>query len=112
MIDSYTFGQMVIKGKSYTKDLIIYPDRVKSPWWRKTGHLLTLSDIDDVIAKNPETLIIGTGYIGLMKVDEDVKKFAKDHEIDLIIQKSKQAAKTYNERHSKEIVFAAFHLTC
>ncbi len=112
MIDSYTFGQMVIKGKFYTKDLIIYPDRVKSPWWRKTGHLLTLSDIDDVIAKKPETLIIGTGYIGLMKVDEDVKKFAKDHEIHLIIQKSKQAAKTYNERHSKETVFAAFHLTC
>ncbi len=112
MIDSYKFGQMVIEGKSYTKDLIIYPDRVKSPWWRKTGHLLTLCDIDDVLAKNPDTLIVGTGYTGLMKVDDEVKKYAKDHEINLIIQKSKQAVRTFNERHPKTSVFAAFHLTC
>jgi len=112
MIDSYTFGRMVIEEKSYTKDLIIYPDMVKSPWWRKTGHLLTLSDIDDVLSKNPDTLIVGTGYIGLMKVDEEVKKYAEDNGINLIIQKSKQAVQTFNQRHSKAGVFAAFHLTC
>jgi hypothetical protein len=112
MIDAYSFGRMVIEGKPYTKDLIIYPDRVKSPWWRKTGHLLTLTDLDELLAKNPDTIIVGTGYMGLMKVDEEVKKYAKDHGINLIIQKSKQAVRTFNKRHSKTSVYGAFHLTC
>jgi hypothetical protein len=29
MIDSYDFGAIVIDGKRYSSDVIIYPDRVK-----------------------------------------------------------------------------------
>jgi len=112
MIDSYKFGQMVIDGKKYTKDLVIFPDKIKSSWWRETGHLLTLSDIKDVLHKDPEILIIGTGYMGLMKVDDEVKKYAKDNGIELIIQKSKKAVQIFNEKQSKGRVFGAFHLTC
>ena len=39
-IDRYAFGNIVIDGKAYTKDVIIFPDRVYSPWWRKDGHFL------------------------------------------------------------------------
>jgi hypothetical protein len=112
MIDSYKFGQMVIDGEKYTKDLIIYPDKVKSSWWRKTGHLLTLDDIKDVLTQNPDILIIGTGYMGLMKVDDEVKKYAKDKGIDLIIQKSRKAVQIFNQKQSEARVFGAFHLTC
>lgn len=112
MIDSYKFGQMVIDGKKYTKDLIIYPDKVKSSWWREKGHLLALDDIKDVLIENPEILIIGTGAMGLMKVTDEVKKYAKDKGIKLIVQKSKKAAQTFNQKQSEGRVFGAFHLTC
>jgi hypothetical protein len=112
MIDSYRFGRMVIDGKTYTKDLIIYPDIIKSPWWREAGHFLALNDIKDVLANNPETLIIGTGYWGLMKVEDEVKKQAKKKGIQLIIQNSKKAVQTFNNIHSQGRVFAAFHITC
>ncbi|MFO7980738.1 MAG: MTH938/NDUFAF3 family protein [Candidatus Aminicenantes bacterium] len=112
MIDSYKFGQMVIDGKKYTKDLIIYPDKIKSSWWRDTGHLLTLKDIKDVLSQSPKTLVVGTGYLGLMKVDNEVRKYAKEKGIDLIIQNSKKAVKTFNEKQSEGQVFGAFHLTC
>jgi len=112
MIDSYKFGQMVIDGKKHTKDLIIFPDKVKSSWWRKKGHLLTLDDLEDVLSRDPEILIVGTGYMGLMKVDDEVKKYAEEKGIKLIIQKSKKAVQTFNQKQSEGQVFGAFHLTC
>ncbi|MFW6140649.1 MAG: Mth938-like domain-containing protein, partial [Acidobacteriota bacterium] len=112
MIDSYKFGQMVIDGKKYTKDLIIYPEEVKSSWWRETGHLVTLEDLKEVFAHNPKILIIGTGYMGLMKVDHEVKKYAEGKVIKLIIQNSKKAVQTFNQKQSEGPVFGAFHLTC
>jgi len=36
MIEAYTFGRMVIDGKSYQQDLIIHQGRVPADWWRKT----------------------------------------------------------------------------
>ncbi len=33
-IDHYVFGKMVVDGKTYTSDLIVYPDRVDPSWWR------------------------------------------------------------------------------
>jgi len=42
MIEHYSFGRIVIDGKEYTKDLIIYPDKIRANWWRKEGHKLRL----------------------------------------------------------------------
>ena len=46
MIESYSFGRMVIDGIRYTKEVIIFPDsRILSPWWRNQGHVLTADDL-------------------------------------------------------------------
>jgi len=112
MIDSYKFGQMVIDGTKYSKDVIIFPDKIKSPWWRETGHSLKLNDIRDVLNQNPETLVVGTGYMGLMKVEDEVENYFREQGIQLIIQNSKKAVKTFNKKQSEGKVFGAFHLTC
>ena len=66
-IDSYSFGRIVINGKTYTSDVIIYPDRVHAPWWRKDGHLLQLADLAEALQAKPDVLVIGTGYAGVMR---------------------------------------------
>ncbi len=48
-IEHYSFGTITIDGKSYTSDVIIYPERVDSSWWRKQGHSLHIVDLKDVI---------------------------------------------------------------
>ena len=48
-IDSYRFGQVVIDGDPYTKDVIILPERVIGGWWRKEGHALHPADLEVVI---------------------------------------------------------------
>jgi hypothetical protein len=112
MIDSYSFGQIIIKGKTYNSDVIIYQDKVDHKWWRKDGHLLQRDDLSDIIKCNPEILIIGTGQTGLMEVPEDTKRFVQSKGIKLIIDDTENACKIYNNLISKNNVIAALHLTC
>lgn len=113
MIESYGFGRIVVDGKEYTTDLIIFPDRVKDGWWRKQGHRLYIEDIEEVIEKRPEVLVVGTGYSGLMTVPAETKRYIEDSGMKLIIQPTKQACETYNKLiQSGKKAVAAFHLTC
>lgn len=110
-IETYKFGEMVIDGKSYKKDVIIYPDRVFSPWWRQSGHRLIREDLEDIFSYDPHTVVIGTGKFGMMKVEDALlAEFEKRH-IETLILKTDTAVDKYNELNSTRII-GAFHLTC
>jgi hypothetical protein len=112
MIDSYDFGEIVIDSKSYTSDVIIYPDRVNSSWWRKEGHELGIDDLGDVLDKKPDVVIVGTGNPGLMKILPETEKLIKSKGVRLIVQPTKEACKTYNHLSPSLKVIALLHLTC
>lgn len=112
MIEEYQFGRMVIGGKAYTSDLILFPDKIFSSWWRKSGHKLCLQDLEEVIRKKPDILIIGTGALGIMKVNDEVRQYTQREGITLIIEKTGMAVQTYNHHPSGKKIIAAFHLTC
>ena len=115
LIDFYDFGRIKIDGKFYEKDVIIFLDRVFSPWIKKTGHYIDVEEllsIPDLLKDNPELVIIGTGYDGVTKVDSSAENFLKSTGIEVIIQKTIEAWKTYNEMSKNKKVVALFHLTC
>jgi hypothetical protein len=106
---------MVINGKRYTSDVIIFPDRVLDGWWRREGHRLYVEDLKEVLSAEPkpEVLVVGTGYSGLMKVSPGVEEVLRGSGIKLIAQPTKRACQTFNELlKSGRRVVAAFHLTC
>lgn len=111
-INSYSFGRIVIEGKAYTSDLIIYPDRVDSSWWRKEGHILNICDIEEIVKKEPEVLVVGCGNPGLMKVLKETRDFIESEGIRLISESTEEACKLYNRLHPTKKVVAALHLTC
>ena len=113
MIESYDFGKITIDGKTYTSDLIIYPDHVDSSWWRKTSHKLGTYDIpDEVFKQNPDVILVGTGFYDDMKVLPDTKKLIESKGIKLIVDNTKKASDTYNQLSKTQKVIALFHLTC
>lgn len=115
MIDSYDFGLIVVKGKRYTSDVIVFPEKVIDKWWRKEGHRIYVDDLKEVFshAPLPEVLVVGTGHYGLVKVMPEVEKALETHKVKSIIQPTKEAYKTFNElcRAGKRVV-GVFHLTC
>ncbi len=112
IIDSYQFGQIVVNGKKYASDVIIFSDRVKDNWWRKTGHQLCLEDIAEVITGNPEVLVVGTGASGLMKVLPEVREVIDAGANKLIVESTDKACNTYNQLCCSQRLIAALHLTC
>lgn len=112
MIESSSFGQMVIDGQSYTSDLLITLSGIKASWWRKTGHRLCLDDLEEVLQEEVEVFVIGTGFSGLMKVEKEVEIFALSKGIELIIEKTEKAARSFNRVSSQKKAIGAFHLTC
>ncbi len=112
MIDSYSFGKIIIDKKMFTSDVIIYPEEVNDSWWRKSGHLLQKEDLTEIIQYNPDVLIVGTGDNGLMKVPKDIKHFLESRGIELISEKTRKACDIYNKLKGKRKIVAALHLTC
>lgn len=113
MIEKYEFGRIVIDGKAYTDDVRIIDGKVLPKWWRKEGHFLDTGDLEEVFAYSVKILIVGTGHSGLMKVGESVRKYCKEHDIELIEMITAEAVSKYNEISKKgKGVAGAFHLTC
>ena len=104
---------MIIDDSLYTKDVIIYPDgRIHSPWWRKQGHVLTKEDLAELVAAGPETIICGTGAMGVMRPTDELKEYLASGNIEFIFQKSGNAVETYNQLSGNKKVGGCFHLTC
>ncbi|MEJ2697649.1 MAG: Mth938-like domain-containing protein [Candidatus Sulfobium sp.] len=112
IVDDYSFGRIVIDGKTYTSDVIVYPDRVDASWWRKEGHYLQEEDLRDIIAFGPDILVIGTGNSGAMKVPEGTIAFLDSKGIRVIVEKTAKAVEIFNEESKKGKTVGAFHLTC
>ncbi|MFQ6107720.1 MAG: Mth938-like domain-containing protein [Thermoplasmata archaeon] len=112
MIDSYEFGRIVVNGREYRSDVIIHSEGVDSSWWRKEGHSLCVEDLERIMTRHPRILIVGTGYSGVMKVPPEVVKMLDSRGIEVIVRRTAEACKEYNERAGSQGVVAALHLTC
>ena len=113
MISSYSFGHIVVDGKEYNSDIIIYPDgRIQSSWWRESGHLLSTDDISELIKEKPELIIAGTGASGIMKPDQSLEEELNSRSIEFLALPTGDAAEMYNSIYKERRVGACLHLTC
>ncbi len=113
MVEDYGFGRIVIGGKTYTRDVIVGRDWIRPDWWRKEGHAVHLEDIREILERNPEVVVFGTGAYGVMKVRDEVIEELKRRGIEVVCEPTAKAVEIYNEllKKGKNVVLAA-HLTC
>ncbi len=111
-IEHYSFGKITIDGETYTSDVIIYPERVDSLWWRKEGHTLHIEDLQDVLNANPAVVVVGTGFFGIMKVPKETIAYLESKGIEVHAARTGKAVEVFNAFQKNKKVIAAFHLTC
>ncbi len=110
-IDSYEFGTIVIDGRTYRTDLLIWPARIKSDWWRSESHLLQIPDVFEALAADIQVMVVGTGAYGRMAVAPELIAYLKEKGIDLVARPSGEAGRIINQMgHGRWA--AALHLTC
>jgi len=111
MIDSYTFGSIVIDGKEYNHDVIVYKDKIDS-WWREQGHNVTIDDLKK-LPGGIEVFVMGNGASSCCAFPDESKKYLEKKGIEVIIEDTGMAYKTYNKlvKEGKNVA-GGFHLTC
>ena len=120
MIEEYKFGSITIDGQTYHYDVEVRWTGEVLDWLRNESHIIDVEDIIGAIEQNPETIIIGTGESGVAQVTEESQREIKLRGIELIIDRTEAAAKTFNirkedsleEEGAQEKVIGLFHLTC
>lgn len=113
MIESYSFGNMKVRGEDHRNDLKIIDRQIVGNWWRREGHALYPEDIDDILYSAAETLVVGTGAYGNMKITEEAAKTVEGKGIKLVAAPTKEAVTIFNNLNSQgKKVAGAFHLTC
>lgn len=120
MIEAYHFGSITIDGKNYNHDVEVRWTGQVLEWWRQESHIIDVKDVERAVAEGPETIIIGTGESGVARVTENAENFIKEKGIELIIDKTGEATKTFNiikeeseeEEGEQRKAIGLFHLTC
>jgi hypothetical protein len=111
-IERYEFGLIVIEGQTFKTDLLIWPGRIKSDWWRQEAHLLHLDDVAEALAANPQVLVVGQGEPGKMQVDPALAAYLKDRGVELMVHPTREACRVINDLSGTRRLAAALHLTC
>ena len=113
MITDFSFGKIVVGGVSFTNDIKILQGKVIPDWWRKSGHVVDVGDVADMLDSQPDILLLGKGQPGLMKSTRSLQQLLESKGIELIEEKTTSAIKTFN-RLTKEgkNVCAGFHVSC
>ncbi len=109
IINSTSFGSITIENKTYNHDVWIFTD--KTIQRRDRNHKFTLEEFNLLTKDNPEILLIGTGQYGIVNINKEVIKAAKERNIELVYDKTPVAIKKFNKLTDKKIA-AAFHTTC
>jgi len=116
-IDKFSFGSIVIDGKKYSRDVLLFANGMVKK--RKGGflmfgsHNIRKEEIKELAEDRPEAVIIGTGTSGKASLAPEVEDWAKEKNLNLIVQPSHEAVAKLNElRGQKKEVAALIHITC
>lgn len=113
VLENYRFGRIEADGHTYTEDIKVIKGRVVPYWWRNNGHRLAEADIQDILAADPDILVIGTGNSGRMEVPDNVHRKLVKAGIQLVVEKTAAAVDQYNRLQAEgRDVAGGFHLTC
>lgn len=112
-IRDFQFGQIWVQGQICSKDLKICGEELICPWWRKKGHQVDVDDVQDLIALQPETIVLGMGTPGLMKATANLKKTLQQRGLRLVEIPTPEAVQEYTRLSAQgQTVGLGLHLFC
>jgi hypothetical protein len=114
-ITHYSFGKMVIDGKTYRSDVAILPGGKVSRWsFELSSHEIWAEHLRDFVSDRVGTIIIGTGFGGraaLTAPARDMIDKLKAEGVVVHIDLTSDAVQLYNASPKKGLL-AFFHLNC
>ena len=103
--------------KLHFKDCKVWPGGARAWDWGETGthHSpgIQLVDIEEVLEKGAETIILTRGQFGRLDISPQVETFLRERGVDYHIEKTRKAVALFNELVQQgKRVGGVFHSTC
>jgi hypothetical protein len=116
-IEKTKFGSISIAGNKYETDILIRLDgnleKRKKKLSREvfgTSHILSLAEAEFVYEKGAETIIIGSGQDGMLKLSDEAAAFFKKKGCKVTLLPTPEAMHAWNKARNPSI--GLFHITC
>ena len=116
-VDSFRFGLIVIDGKKYVRDVLVFPDgtmrKRKGGFWKFGSHTIKREEIDQLVKADPEEIIVGTGTSAKARLTPDTESWANEAKLNLVVLSSQEAVERFNRlvQEGKRVA-ALIHITC
>jgi len=116
-IDELNFGSIVVEGKKYRRDILIFADgtvkKRKGSFLVFGSHKIKKHELEELSQGQPETIIVGTGTSGAARIAPEAESWAKGKDLSLLVQPSYDAVTRLNELvEQKKKIAALMHITC
>ena len=118
-IDSTEFGSITIDGTPYSHDVLIrlsgeVVKRKKklSKKYYGTSHVISRDEAEFIYEKGGETLVLGSGQYGNVKLSPEAAEFFEHHHCQVILLPTSDAIEIYNNTGDKARTIGLFHVTC
>jgi hypothetical protein len=116
-IDRTKFGSITIEGITYSHDVIIRPDGQVKKRKKKlsksiygTSHILSLDEAKYIYSKKAQTLIIGTGHFGRVRLSEEAADFFDRMGYEVKRLPTPEVVPLWNKLKGEAV--GLFHVTC
>lgn len=109
-IDSSYFGNIIVDGRKFDHDIIV--DWKGNVQKKQSSHEFSRRDLQDLLLKDPEVIVIGTGTAGMMKVDPSAEVEARMNNVELIVAPTTGAIKEFNKYVKRKKTVGVIHVTC
>ena len=116
-IDELTFGSIIVEGKKYRRDILIFTDgtvkKRKGGFLMFGSHKIKRQELEELSQGQPEIIVIGTGTDGVATMAPETESWVKGKNLNLLVKPSYDAVARLNELvEQKKKVAALIHITC
>ncbi|MAH43333.1 hypothetical protein CL614_06500 [archaeon] len=110
-IQKVEFGKITIDGEEHKEnDIVLFWDGVEK---KDKSHHIELEHFQDLLLKDPDTVIFGTGFNDAVKIDSRILHEAQKEGTEVVIKKTPKALDMFKElSHQGKKVIAIIHITC
>lgn len=115
-ISSHSWGRVVVDGHGSFKDVKAYPGGAREWDWRETGTRhspgIQPSDVEELLVRGAQRVILGTGVFGRLGVCPETLEMLEARNVPVVLLKTGDAIRRYNEERERGPVGALIHSTC
>ncbi len=110
-IDSTKFGEITINGKPYDSDMTVYWNGKIE--YRSKEHTIELGEFLKLLRSGADTVVIGTGQEGVIRIAPEVTQWAEDKKVRIYAENTPKAVEIFNafSQQGRKTV-GIFHVTC